>query len=267
MERSIPSRGYTVLLMNDIHLPNQDEKTFRALYKFLKHKDTPTFDEVLINGDLMDFAYCSRWIKSKYRYLEGTRFKEDYDKANKWLDNFIKQCRNNNKNINITVLEGNHDKRAKDVIEANPQLEGLLEMQNCLHFDDRGIFFMENWDNNQLYKIGDAHFHHYPRLGSGGKHHAKGVVTRFQMNLFYGHIHDTQLFSESKYGEGKAVYAQCNGCMCEYKQEYLGYSPTNWQQAFSTLHFHESGDFNHFLYQVNDNAFTTPWGKRFSGRN
>ena len=579
MEKEVPSRGYKVVVLNDIHFPNHDQKSIRAFYKFLGHKDTPKFDEVIINGDLMDYAYCSRWIKSKYRYLEGTRFKDDHDAANDWLDDFQDKCRQNNKDINFTILEGNHDKRPKDVIEANPQLAGLIEMQNSLNFEERGIFFMENWENNQLYKIGDAHFHHYPRKGGGGKHHAKGIVTRFRMNIIYGHCfdeeteiltergwkhyddlreedevmtmnketkdleynkinsfheydnykelyhikgqnvdlkvtdkhgligykgkynkidlftadeftdkavrripncgvhksegldlddqflrlavwiaadgsfensslvrfhlkkerkisrltdlledlgiyyshnmsntnnhrinismpyeldkyfdinnkylpseiakcnkeqtkllieeyshtdgsktgpnsvqistskkeeaellqtlfvtqgfrtnlikrkkkeennnwkdayclsintkhiyselkhkniskvdyegkvwcvnvnngtlmvrrngkvsitqntHDSQLFAVSQYGEGNAVYAQSNGCMCEYRQEYLGYSPTNWQQAFSTIDFHKSGNFNHYLYQIKDNAFTTPWGKRFSGRN
>jgi len=267
MEKEVPSRGYKVVVLNDIHFPNHDQKSIRAFYKFLGHKDTPKFDEVIINGDLMDYAYCSRWIKSKYRYLEGTRFKDDHDAANDWLDDFQDKCRQNNKDINFTILEGNHDKRPKDVIEANPQLAGLIEMQNSLNFEERGIFFMENWENNQLYKIGDAHFHHYPRKGGGGKHHAKGIVTRFRMNIIYAHLHDSQLFAVSQYGEGNSVYAQSNGCMCEYRQEYLGYSPTNWQQAFSTIDFHKSGNFNHYLYQIKDNAFTTPWGKRFSGRN
>lgn len=263
VERVIPKSGYTVLVLPDIQFPYVDHKTMESVYDFVNHKDTVKFDEVIQLGDLMDFDYCSRWTKGNYKFLEGKRFLDDYEKANEWLDNFQEVMRGNNKKINFTVLEGNHDKRPKDVIAANPQLQGMIEMNVNLNFEDRDIMFMENWEDKQLYKIGKAHFHHYPRKGSGGKHHAKGVVSRFHINIFYGHLHDVDCFSISNYGKDSTVVGQSLGTLSKYRMGYMGYAPSNWQQAFATFHFQPSGHFNYFVYRIFDHSFITPQGITF----
>lgn len=252
-------------MIPDLQFPYHDQKSINAIYDYVTDEDTIEFDEVIQIGDLMDFDYCSRWTKGNYKFLEGKRFLSDYEKANEWLDEFQEVMRSNNERIDFTFMEGNHDIRPKDVIAANPQLEGMIEMEKCLNFDKRGIFFMDNWNSNQLYQLGKAHFHHYPRKGSGGKHHAKGVVSRFGINVFYGHLHDVQCFSLSNYGEDHTVVGQSLGTLSKYRMDYMGHSPSNWQQAFATFHFKGDGTFNYYIYKIFDHGFITPDGREFQG--
>lgn len=179
--------GYRLLVLPDIQFPYHDQKTFNAIYKYLR--EAPKFDECLQLGDFMDFSYISKWTKGNLRFLEGKRFLEDYTKANKFLDELMGHLRANNKQMKFTMLQGNHDIRPEVFMDVHPEMEGMLEMEENLRFKERGIDYRKTWNTFETYKVGHAEFIH------GGyitKYHAAKMVEQYQAPIFYGHCFDEQ---------------------------------------------------------------------------
>lgn len=253
MNVPIKKKGITRLLVfPDLQFPDVDWKTLKAVEKFIL--DQPEFDIWLQLGDFMDFAYCSRWIKGNYRAVEGQRFISDYKAVNEWLERMVGLLKRNNPKIDMHVLEGNHDKRPEDYINAHPDLEGLLEIENNVDFEKHGITYHKTWDSKKLLRIGKAYFHHFP-INGGGKNHAKRVAETFpEMNVFYGHTNDTNCFSASR-TIGRTTIAQSLGMLCRKDMPFVGHGPTNWQQSISVFEFTPDGLFNHTVVRITNNKF------------
>lgn len=251
-----------VLVMPDTQFPHIDHKAMDAVYKFIEDPKTPKFDVFLQVGDLMDYDYCSRWTKGNYRFLEGKRFQKDYDDANKWLDRLEKALYKNNPQIEIFILEGNHDRRPEDVIDANPALEGMIEIENGLRFKERGYTYIRNWESKDPFIIGHANFIHGDKVNA---HHAKGMAQDWDVPIFYGHTHDINCHSRTTRVKGKPIVAQSLGCLCRMDLSYVGRKPTNWAHAITTFTFTPDGKFGYTIHRIIDGVIRTEDGRVFEG--
>ena len=235
----VTKEGRDVLVIPDLHCPYEDKRSLGAVEQVMKEY---RWDEIIQIGDFMDLDCISDHNKGKLKTIEGKTIQKDFDQGNAILDRWQKLA----PKTKITILEGNHDERMLRYIDANPQLAGVVEVPKLLNLAKRGINWVPSWSEGKVYRIGNAYFTHGLYTN---QYHAAKMVQRFGVNIFYGHLHDTQCFPLVMRGEDKTIVGQSLGCICRYDQKYMRNAPSNWQQAFADFHFFDDNGF--FQYNIN----------------
>lgn len=199
----------------------------------------------MILGDLMDFDLISSHNLQNLRAVEGQRILEQYTEANRLLDELQQHTKK------ITITEGNHDERIERYIDANPVVEGMLELENGLRLKERKIDLIR-YRNGGSYRLGKARFFHGIYTN---QFHAKKTVENFGDNIFYGHTHDVQSYSKELRGQDKTLVGQSLGCLCRYDMAYMKGRPSKWQQAFGVFYFKPDGFFQYEVVRIFKNEF------------
>lgn len=248
-----------LLVLPDLHVRpkgenGEDPLTLRAVERYMKEQ---AWDEVIQLGDFMDFNVISSHNKDNLRAVAGSSVRKDYDAGNRVLDRWQKAHSGK-----WTILEGNHDFRVERYIDAHPELEGSLEMPIGLHLKERGIKWIKSWSEGLLHSVGKANFLHGLYTSD---HHAKAMVSNFGMNVFYGHLHDFQLYSRVLHGDNKTIVGQSLGCLCSYRQYWMKRRPNRWQQGFAEFHIHPNGTFQYFPIMIFNHKFTLQDGTVIDG--
>lgn len=245
---------YKVLVIPDIHAPNEDTRSLSALEKYMAEE---LWDEVIYLGDFMDFDCISHHNRDNLRAVSGKTIWKDYDHAVEILDRHQKLC----PKAKFVLIEGNHDERIERYIDANPQLEGMVEVELGLELIKRKIKWVRFWTKGEIYRLGKASFIHGAYTN---QYHAKKHLDNYDASVFYGHVHSVQSFSKVQ-RKGKPMIAQSLGCLCKLDQGYMRGRPSNWVHAFGVIHFRDGGEFNHYVVQMVDHQFTAPNGKTYKG--
>ncbi len=251
----------TALVLPDPHTPYHDPITYRAIEAYAR--DT-WLDYWICLGDLMDFNCISSHNKNKLRLVEGQRVKQDYAVANKWLDTQTEACREQNPDCEMALLQGNHDERVERYIDANPAMEGMIEVPVGLRLEERGIKWVRSHSRGEKYQIGKASFIHGKYTN---EHHAKKTAMNFGSPVYYAHTHDIQGYSRILDGDDSTVQAMSLGCTCLYDQSYMRGSPNRWQQAIGVFHFFAGGYFQPIVVPIFKHRFVGPTnGRVYDGR-
>lgn len=214
-------------------------------------------DEVVYLGDFMDFDLISSHNKDNLRAIAGKRLDAEYVYAGQILDRHRKAA----PKAKFTLLEGNHEFRIERYIDANPVLEGKVEVETGLQLLHRKINWIRCWSRGKHYKIGKARFIHGLYTN---QFHAKKHVEAFGENIFYGHTHDVQSYSKELHGADKTIVGQSLGCLCRYDQGYLRGRPTKWQQAIAVFDFFPDGYFQYNVIRIFKHRFFAD-GKTYQG--
>lgn len=236
----------SALVIPDLQVPYHDARSLGAVEQVMgAHK----WDEIVQLGDFMDHDCISHHNVGQLRKIEGKSLFADYAVGNAMLDRWQRLA----PKAKITILQGNHDYRPEKLVDAQPQLRGLVETEHGLSLKKRGINWVPFWADKRLaYQIGNAYFIHGLYTN---EHHSKKHVTRWGVNVFYGHLHDVQCFPLVLKGEDKTIVGQSVGCLCRYDQSWLEGSPTNWQQAFGAFHFFPDGFFTYSVVRIFKHRF------------
>lgn len=216
------------------------------------------WDEVVYLGDLMDFDLISSHNKENLRATSGKLIRREYDYGSEFLDRQQKLA----PKAKFTLLEGNHDERIERYMDANPQLEGMLEMEQGLQLRMRKIKWVRFWTKGEIHKIGKAKFIHGLYTT---KYHASKHAEAYGDNIFYGHTHDVQSHSKELAGADKTIVAQSMGCLCRYDQRYMRGKPSKWQQAFGVFYFFPDGHFTYYVIRIFKHRFVAPDGTVYEG--
>lgn len=236
----------TALVLPDLQCPFEDKRTLAVVEKYMAENK---WDYLIYMGDFLDYFTISRFNEGKPGNIEGRTIIQELKKGEDVLDRHIKIVRDKNPDCEVYYLEGNHEARAYDFTSRFPHLKGLIEPENALKFDEKGIKYIRSWTNGETLKIGKAMFTHgnYTNL-----HHAKKMVEAYEDNIFYGHTHDCNSFNKTSKGTGKTKVGQSLGCLCDYPKEvdYMKGRPSNWQQAFAVFNFRDKGYFNYNLVRI-----------------
>lgn len=244
-----------VVVIPDLHLPYEDKRSVAAVEKYLA---TQEWDEIIYLGDLIDFDAISSHNATNLRAVEGKTINGDYAYTNDFLDRQRNILGNTTK---MTLLEGNHDYRIERYIDCNPRLRGSLEVDRCLHLKDRGINWVRSWRDGVVYRIGKAGFIHGLYTND---QHSKQHVSKYGENIFYGHLHDVQLYSLTRNGDNKTIVGQSLGCLCDYRPYWMRGRPNRWQQAITVFHFFPDGHFSYAVTQIFKHRFIID-GKEYKG--
>ena len=249
-----PASVKRVLVLPDIHVPVHDDISLRAIEAYAQNYD---WDSIGYLGDFMDFDSISHHSKGNIEAITRTTIEHDLRIGNELLDRHEKISANNR-----WLISGNHDYRAVRFAQENPQFKGLLEVQNSLHLKNRGIEFIDFWGTGQVKRIGKATFIHGLYCNDA---HAKKHVQTYGTNVFYGHLHDRQLYSLCHNGDNKTLIGESLGCLCKYRQFYMRGRPNRWVQAFAVFHFFPDGYFNHYVVDIFKHRFISPEGDIYDG--
>lgn len=216
------------------------------------------WDEVVYLGDFMDFDLISSHNKDNLRSVAGKQIRTEYNYGGQVLDRHRRAA----PGAKFTLIEGNHDERIERYIDANPQLEGMLEMETGLQLRKRHIKWVRFWSKGEIHHIGKARFIHGLYTT---QYHARKHAEAYGENIFYGHTHDIQCYSKELQGADKTIVGQSLGCLCRYDQKYMKGKPSKWQQGFGVFHFFPDGFFTYFVVRIFKHRFLSPEGKVYQG--
>jgi hypothetical protein len=249
----------TWIVLPDMQVPYEDRKSLHAVEKYMAaHR----FDGYLNIGDFLDFDCISSHNLNNLRAVEGKRILADYDHANRILDRHQAIVRKNNPKARFVLLEGNHEQRMDRYLDANPQMEGMMEVDLNLRLDQRGIRYVKSWSKGEHFTIGKANFTHGQYTN---QYHASKMVNAYGENVFYGHTHDVQCMPKVLKGADKTIVGQSLGCLCEYELSYMKGRPSNWQQAFAIFQFLPDGFFTYDVRRIFKHRFIGPDGVVYDG--
>lgn len=215
------------------------------------------WDEVVYLGDFMDFDIISSHNRENLRAIAGRQLDAEYQLGCEMLDLHKKLA----PKAKFTLLEGNHEERVERYIDANPVLEGKVEVETGLQLKARNINWVRFSSKGQIYKIGKARFIHGLYVN---QYHARKHVENYGENVFYGHTHDVQSYSKELQGADKTIVGQSLGCLCRYDQKYLKGRPTKWQQAIGVFYFFPDGYFTYDVIRIFKHRFYAE-GKVYQG--
>ena len=256
MKLKLRKSGITrVLVLPDLHFPVEDRRSLAAVEGLMKDEE---WDHLIYLGDVMDFNCVSDHNKHNLRAVTGQTVGGDYEYANKVLARHSSLV---GPECSMTWLEGNHDQRIERVIDANPVMQGQLEVKNNISLiQDGTIKYVPYWFKGETVQVGKATFIHGLYVN---EYHAKTHALNFGTNIFYGHTHDTMNYPKVWAGQ-ETIIAQSLGCLCQLNQRYVKGKPTKWIQAFGGFYFQPGGYFTYYVPMIFNHKFV--WkGKVYKG--
>ena len=221
----------------DIHSPEQNIPCMNIVFEFLKDFK-PHY--LVLGGDQMDFGCISHHNKGKIRLTENTRLRKDYKKFQAdILDKFdsivSKRCKK-------YFMIGNHEYWIERLIDDNPQLEGLVEIENNLDLDSYTIIPF-----NQVLTIGEINFIHGIWTN---KYHAEKNIRIYNKNIVSGHLHTNQIFTVVSPINNLPRQGISVGCLCNKNMDYMHEKPSAWMHQFMYWYELEDSTFRYYLVTI-----------------
>jgi len=239
-------------VLPDIHLPNEEPTVINPLLRYLASE---RWDGAIILGDLMDLNVISSHNDKFPRLTQGQTFRADIDYTNEWLDGFCRTARKRNPAAKLVYLEGNHEYRVERYLDANPRLEGTMELAERLRLKERGIDWVRSWSKGEVFTLGHANFVHGDTCSV---YHAAKMVKDYGANVFYGHTHDVQEYSMHRKARGVTIKGKSLGCLCKYDPEWFRGRAHRWQHAFGVFYVWPDGIFQEYTVHIQNGRFTAP---------
>ena len=214
-------------------------------------------DKIQILGDFLDLA-------SQGRFAQEASFAQTTQPAIDTGYKFLATLRAVCTGAEMIVIEGNHDKRMQNFIEANalaafglkradmPDSWPVMSLPYLLRLDELNIQYVDaypaatDWDNDTTRNI------HGTKANSKGSTTAQYVHQVPHLNTWAGHTHRTEITYHSVIGpRGDAIesYSANPGCLCRVDGAVpsvngaIGADGTaakiveNWQQGFGLAYY------------------------------
>jgi len=221
----------------DIHHPYHDDKCISCLFQVIKDVKPSIF---ILGGDNMDFNTISYFNRNKPKLLEGGRIGKDYKRftgdilvpLNDLLGSDCKKY----------FMYGNHEERVDRLIENEPKLEGLIEVENNLDLSDWVIKKYK-----EIITLGHMNFAHGLYYN---KYHSNKTVQVFQKNIFYGHVHTHQIYTTISPIDSLPKQGVSVGCLCGRNAEYKRDEPNHWINQFMIFYLLSDGSFRYNIITI-----------------
>ena len=227
--------AYTVVVLADHQIPFHDEKAIEAVNKYMRVLKP---DEVVINGDMMDFPMLS----TKFRRNHTTRYalQKDIDEGKYVLKSHTKAA----PKAKFEWLEGNHELRLRSFVQEQadafePLLETSLALPSLLGLRELGVEWTGGWDE------GSALWERDGLVITHGNWHAKTTAAKNHMQYYgsviFSHIHRPTIYAENDY-TGTPHIARSIGCLCNVRgpkqPPRAGTTPgSDWVQGLGVIYF------------------------------
>lgn len=205
-----------------------------------------TFDEIIIDGDMLDMTEASR-------YAQKPEFAGTLQPAINELGLFLYQVRKLAPDSKIVFLAGNHEARLQNNLIENFKFAynlkaygeelPLLSLRNILQMDKLGIECIEDYPKG-TYWIGDK-----LRIVHGEFTSVAKELSTGNTSTIMGHLHHVESQSRTVfYKEGpQQITVHTIGCLCKIDGTVPGVtSRPSWQQGFAVVEkFEDTMNVNH----------------------
>jgi len=235
----------------DIHSPEYNKACMNIVFAFLKDFKPDYF---VLGGDQLDLGCISHHNKGKVRLTENARLKKDYREfqekiLDKFDENLPKQCKR-------WFMIGNHEYWVERLVDDNPQLEGLVEVEGNLDLKKYDIIPF-----NKVLTIGEMNFIHGIWCN---KYHAEKNIRIYNKNIFSGHLHTNQIFTVVSPINNLPRQGVSVGCLCNKNMDYMHEKPSAWVHQF--LYWYELSDstFRYYIVTI-INGVAVINGKLYNG--
>lgn len=143
-------------------------------------------------------------------------------------------------------IEGNHDQWSQQLVETQPELQGLVENHLLLGVEKQGWEFIPC---GSRFKLGKLNVIHGEQLSGNGNqassYHAKKAVDIYAGSVLYGHMHSYQSYTRIlPHDITQKWVAMCSPILGATNPVYLRNRPTAWTSGFSVIETHGNGNFN-----------------------
>lgn len=253
-------KSKTWVCLFDIHYPKYDKRTFNAAMQFIRDSKPVG---ILLGGDQLDNEEISHHNRSKPFYRERASYKRNSDGFDRDILRPLEKAVGRGEKI---WLIGNHCDWERQLIEENPELEGIVERPILLNLASR------EWKVVPLghsYKLGELNVIHGEILtgigNQAGAYPAKKAIEIYGGNVLAGHTHAPQSFTKiSPVEEKKKHMAWISPIIGATNPSYLRNRPTAWLNGFTIVELREKGLFNLYPVVVIDGEFSYG-GKVYKG--
>lgn len=216
----------------DLHHPYHDDRAFNCLIKVIKDLKPSIF---ILGGDNMDFNTISAYNKHKPKLIEGSRLSRDYKRFNGDILYPLEQLLGDD--CKKYFMKGNHEERVNRLIESEPKLEGLIEVENNLDLSK-----WKTYEYKEVLTIGHMNFIHGIYWN---KYHSNKTVSVYEKNIFYGHVHTPQIFTTISPIDSLPKQGVSVGCMCQKNPHYKENQPNHWVNQFLVFYILSDGTFRY----------------------
>lgn len=213
-----------------LHDPRALDVAMQFLEDFKPH-------DVILGGDILDCGAISHHNKGKARKTEGFRLLSDAKECRRLVIDPIEKLVP--RGGTLVYLTGNHEDWIEDLLDEQPALEGMVNIQDLLGLGDkwqvveqgRGVTY------NKLY------FCHGDTV-KGGEHVAKNAVISYERNIRFGHHHTYQVYTKTSPVDAEvAKTGVAVPCLCSKDVGYMERIPNKWVQGFEWGYIEEGGAF------------------------
>lgn len=240
-------------LVNGHKKPLHDLKALNAVLKFAKDFKP---DEVILGGDMLDCGVVSHHNHGKPGATEGLKLLEDITGLHNALIRPLEALGAKK----LVYIEGNHELWLKQLTEALPALEGLLDLSTLLKLDKWKVI-----PQGGQYDLGKLTFLHGDTV-SGGEHVAKAAVVNYERSVRFGHYHGHSTYTKNSPSEYKnAKTGMSVGCLCHKTPKYGKGKPNKWSEGFLFGFVDSKGFYNDYHVTIIDGQFVAPSGKLYVG--
>lgn len=217
------------------------------IFNFLKDFDP----HVLIDGgDSLDLDVIAHWNKGKPRLTEGKRLKKVYDEYNHLLDLRQKKLKSLQKWVFIL---GNHEVWLSDLLDEQPAFEGLVDIKENLHLEERGAEIIEQ---RKHFKLGHLYFIHGDyKKGYAASYTAKAIASIYGKSVVYGHFHANQVYSATTPFDEQPYQVTGVGCLCNLNPMWKRNEASAWTNSFAYGYSMPDGTYQLYVANVINNRF------------
>lgn len=237
-----------IVILPDIHHPYQDKPAMNAALNFIDYFKP---DNIILLGDAMEMRSINHWKSDKknLRFFEGKRLLKDYREFDRDILTPLDEL--SKPGSRKVYMGGNHESWAEELVNQNPQLEGLVEPENALRLQERGWEWIPYTTvrNGNAYrgmtKVGKLTLFHGNFLG---RHHASQTSEAFNRSVAYGHTHDVQMHTKVHMEDPEDYHtARSIGCLCNRAPEFKYGRPNRWVHAFGIMYLRDKGFYNLYV--------------------
>lgn len=241
----------------DLHFPKYDEATFNIMLEVIRDIQPKGF---IFQGDQHDNQEISHHTKGQPYYRDTGSYKRNTEQfEHKILTPLEKALPNKCEKVWIV---GNHDYWEFELVEEQPELEGMLDRPSIYKLLDRG------WEIIPLGMakyIGELKVIHGEGISGMGMYPAKRAVEDNACCVLAAHSHAPQSYTKLLPGDQRKKWmGHVAPILGHTNPFYLRNRPTAWLQGFTIVEIWEKGYFN--LYTVIVTEGRCAYGGRLYGR-
>jgi metallophosphoesterase superfamily enzyme len=212
-------------------------------------------DDIVLGGDILDCGMVSHHNRNRPGRTEGLRLLAD---AQELRREFLAPLEGSKK-ARLHYITGNHEDWLEDLVDADPGLEGIVDLQTILKLQKWAVV-----PQGGHVSLGKLTFVHGDQF-RGGDHVAKAAVIAYERSVRFGHFHTYQTYTKTsaldiKQGRTGIVVP----CLCTKDPKYGEGAPNRWVQGLNFGYIHSDGSYTDYVAVI-VNGRAVIEGKEYRG--